>query len=62
MSARELKPQPFSVAQQDSSRLDIHHPPLPLQRAEADNAANILADAAGIRPGFRSTRASENDG
>ena len=30
-------------------RLDIHHPPWPLQDAEAEIAANTMADAAGIR-------------
>lgn len=32
-----------------AKRLDIHHPPWPLQRATADIAANSMADAAGIR-------------
>ena len=30
-------------------RLDIHHPPWPLQPAEAEFARNTMADAAGIR-------------
>ena len=30
-------------------RVDIHHPPWTLQRAEADIALNTIADAAGIR-------------
>jgi uncharacterized protein len=30
-------------------RLDIHHPPWPLQDAEAEIAVNTMADAAGIR-------------
>ena len=30
-------------------RLDIHHPPWPLQSAEADISVNTMADAAGIR-------------
>jgi hypothetical protein len=30
-------------------RLDIHHPPWPLQGAEAEISANTMADAAGIR-------------
>jgi uncharacterized protein len=32
-----------------AKRLDIHHPPWPLQRAKADIATNSMADAAGIR-------------
>jgi uncharacterized protein YqjF (DUF2071 family) len=31
------------------ARVDIHHPPWPLQGAEADIAVNTMADAAGIR-------------
>lgn len=30
-------------------RLDIHHPPWPLQSAEAEISVNTMADAAGIR-------------
>ena len=30
-------------------RLEIHHPPWPLQRAEAEITVNTMADAAGIR-------------
>jgi uncharacterized protein YqjF (DUF2071 family) len=30
-------------------RLEIHHPPWPLQRAEAEIGVNTMADAAGIR-------------
>lgn len=30
-------------------RLDIHHPPWPLQRAEAEITVNTMADACGIR-------------
>ena len=29
-------------------RLDIHHPPWPLQRAEADIARNTMTSAAGL--------------
>jgi hypothetical protein len=30
-------------------RLDIHHPPWPLQNAEAEISINTMADALGIR-------------
>ncbi len=30
-------------------RLDIHHPPWPLETAELDIEANTMADAAGMR-------------
>jgi uncharacterized protein len=39
----------YTVRANRAGRLDIHHPPWRLQRAEADIAVNTMADAAGIR-------------